>query len=91
MTATLLQRSRINLGDDRFVEIVAWQLPDPVSGCTHAFKYRMVLVEDGVSLLRYDNEAGKGDLKHVGAREVPYAFTTLDRLVDDFWADIAGL
>ena len=39
--------------------------------------------------MRYDNEAGKGDHKHLGEQEVPYGFTTLDQLVDDFWADVA--
>jgi hypothetical protein len=42
-------------------------------------------------VLRYDNEAGKGDHKHLGARELPYKFTTLNQLVDDFLADVARL
>jgi len=88
MRAVLLQRSRINLGETRFAEIVIWRLPEPVNGCTHVFKYRLALVEDGACMLRYDNEAGKGDHKHVGACEVPYVFTTPDRLVEDFWTDI---
>lgn len=36
-----------------------------------------------------DNEAGKGDHRHVGKRERPYAFTSLDRLQADFWAAVA--
>jgi hypothetical protein len=51
----------------------------------------LALVVDDVCVLRYDNEAGKGDYKHVGTQEVPYSFTTLDRLIDDFWADVARL
>ena len=42
-------------------------------------------------MLRYDNEAGKGDHKHVAGIEVDYAFSTLDQLVEDFWADVATL
>ena len=91
MKAALLQRSRITLNDNRFAEIVIWQLPEPVNGCTHTFKYRLALVEDAVCVVRYDNEAGKGDHKYIGAHEVPYVFTTPDQLVDDFWADIAEL
>lgn len=91
MPATLLQRSRVKLSDNRFVEIVIWQLPAPVLGSHHAFKYRLALVIDEVCVLRYDNESGKGDHKHLVAREVPYRFTTLDQLVDDFWADVAQL
>lgn len=60
-------------------------------GSEHSFKYRLACIVDDVCLLRYDNEAGKGDHKHLGAREVPYVFTTLDQLVEDFWADVARL
>jgi hypothetical protein len=42
-----------------------------------------------VCVLRFDNEAGKGDHKHVGTRQMPYDFTTLERLVDDFWRAVA--
>ncbi|MDE2369284.1 MAG: hypothetical protein KGN16_09940 [Burkholderiales bacterium] len=41
-------------------------------------------------MLRYDNEAGKGDHRHVGTRDVPYAFVSFDRRLDDFLADVAG-
>ena len=91
MPAALLQKSRVKLSDNRFADIVIWQLPTPVSGSPHPFKYRLALVVDETCVLRYDNEAGKGDHKHLGAREVPYNFTTLDQLVDDFWADVADL
>jgi hypothetical protein len=43
---------------------------------------------DEVCVLRFDNETGKGDHKHVGAKEVPYAFSTLSQLVTDFWDEI---
>jgi hypothetical protein len=38
--------------------------------------------------MRYDNETGKGDHKHIGDQEVPYEFADLDRLLEDFWADV---
>jgi len=41
-----------------------------------------------VCVLRYDNEAGKGDHRHVDATETAYAFTTPDRLLADFWKDV---
>jgi len=53
--------------------------------------HRLALVVDGVCVMRYDNEFGKGDHKHLGDQEVSYCFTTLDQRVDDFWADIAQL
>lgn len=39
-------------------------------------------------MLRYDNEAGKGDHKHVGGHEVPYRFVDLETLQADFWVDV---
>jgi len=54
------------------------------------FKYRLAFVVDGICVLRYDNEAGKGDHRHVGADESAYTFTTIDQLLADFWADIDG-
>jgi hypothetical protein len=39
-------------------------------------------------VLRYDNESGKEDHKHVDDREVEYAFMTAEALLDDFWKDV---
>jgi hypothetical protein len=41
-------------------------------------------------VLRYDNEAGKGDHRHVGTKEMPYVFVSVDQLLDDFLADVAA-
>lgn len=43
--------------------------------------------------MRYDNETGKGDHKHVGENEteIPYHFVSLGELVRDFVADVEGL
>ncbi len=38
--------------------------------------------------MRYDNEAGKGDHKHIGEIETNYAFTGLGQLQTDFWDDV---
>jgi hypothetical protein len=45
-------------------------------------------VIDGVCVLRFDNEIGKGDHKHVGEHESLYGFIDPDRLIEDFWAEI---
>ncbi len=63
-------------------------MPTPVPGSGHGFKYRLAYVVEGVCVLRFDNETGKGDHKHIGDREVPYTFTTLAQLVTDFWSAI---
>ena len=39
-------------------------------------------------MLRYDNERGKGDHRHIGAREEAIGFTTLEALFDAFQADM---
>jgi hypothetical protein len=59
-----------------------------VKGSSHRFKYRLALIVDGECVLRYDNEAGKGDHRHVGTVETSYAFVTFDRLLADFWTDV---
>jgi len=68
---------------------VLWQVPKPVAGSAHEFKYRLAYVVDGVRVLRYDNEAGKGDHRHVKGIETAYAFKTPEKLIADFQRDIA--
>ncbi|MDQ5849300.1 MAG: DUF6516 family protein [Pseudomonadota bacterium] len=43
---------------------------------------------DGKCVLRYDNEAGKGDHRHVRDSERRYRFKNAERLLVDFWADV---
>lgn len=39
-------------------------------------------------MVRYDNEAGKGDHKHVRGKEVKYCFVSVDKLVAGFFEDV---
>jgi hypothetical protein len=55
---------------------------------THPYKYRLAYIANQRCVLRFDNEAGKGDHKHVGEREIPYRFTDVDSLQSDFWAEV---
>lgn len=88
MDAELLFRKRIVLLEKMFVEMVVWKLPKPTHGCVHGFKYRLALVIEGRCVLRYDNESGKGDHKHINKVEMFYHFTDLDNLQADFWHDV---
>lgn len=89
MKAKLLLRERIAIVPGRsFAELVVWSVPTPVRASIHGFKYRLALVVDGVCVLRYDNEAGKGDHRHIGEAEIPYVFTRPEALLADFWADV---
>jgi len=42
----------------------------------------------GVNRVRYDNERGKGDHRHLNEREEDYVFTTVDNLLADFERDV---
>ena len=88
MSAEPLINERHVLDTETFVEIVVWHLPRPLRGSRHRFKYRLALVRDGVCVLRYDNEAGKGDHRHVRGLETPYGFKDPDALLADFWSDV---
>lgn len=86
--AELLLRERQGLMETAFVEIVIWRVPQRVPASGHDFKYSLALVAEGVCVLRYDNETGKGDHKHVAGREVGYHFIDLITLQADFWNDV---
>lgn len=73
---------------DAFVEVVVWRVQEPVLPSSHAFKYRLAYVVGGECVLRYDNERGKGDHRHIEAGEEPHVFTTPERLMSDFEADV---
>ena len=88
MKAELLMRERRVL-EVGFIEVIVWRLPEPLIGSTHSLKYRLAYVVDGECVLRYDNEAGKGDHRHIGSKETPYVFVSVDRLLDDFFSDVA--
>lgn len=74
--------------DGSIVEIVIWELDEPLPPCRHRFKYRLFFGMPGVCWVRYDNERGKGDHRHVGAREEAYCFTTPETLLADFERDV---
>jgi hypothetical protein len=88
MKARLLLHERLQLRDDAFVELRVWQVPRPVAGSAHSYKYALAYVVAKFCVLRYDNEAGKGDHRHIGSLETPYDFTTPDALLADFWQDV---
>ena len=107
MKATLVLRRRETLPGGIVIEMVIWQLPRraaaraPVgaqhftragsSPRAHGFKYRLQAHRGGRTLVRYDNETGKGDHRHYRRREEPYAFAGMERLIEDFIADVERL
>jgi Family of unknown function (DUF6516) len=88
MEATLLVRAKEVRDDGSIVEVVVWTLPEPLPPSTHRFKYRLYYGAGGVSRVRYDNERGKGDHRHIGYQEYGYGFSTVEQLLADFQSDV---
>jgi len=88
MPAEPLLDERHVLSESAFAELVVWRVPAPVRGSAHEYRYRLALVVDGKCVLRYDNEAGKGDHRHIGDKEREYRFTSAAQLLADFWTDV---
>lgn len=89
MGAQLVFRDK-KIKEGLIIELVVWELDAPLKGCGHRFKYRLFCgsQETGACLVRYDNEQGKGDHRHVAEQEEPYTFTSLEGLFSDFEKDV---
>ena len=86
--ATLVLNEKIVLADGAIMELVIWRLPRPTADRPHGLKYRLYFGRGGKCLVRYDNESGKGDHRHIKEREESYRFISVSRLRRDFAADI---
>src|SRR6266536_2597747 len=86
--AVLLLHEKVVREDGGIVELVIWKLPQATPDRPHGLKYRLYFGRDGKCLVRYDNEAGKGDHRHVMDREHAYQFVSVERLRSDFEADV---
>lgn len=86
--ATLLLAYKAQQGD-LLVQLVVWQLPAGAADRPGGIKFRLYLGRAGKTLVRYDNETGKGPHRHVGPDELEeaYEFTSVERLVEDFRAE----
>ena len=88
MKAELLMRERLILSRRAFVEIVIWKLSRPLPDSRHAFKYRLAYIANQRCVVRFDNEAGKGDHRHLDKTEAAYVFGNVETLQADFWAAV---
>lgn len=91
MKARLIIRDRRLFDDGALIDMVIWLVPEPVPPTDHGLKYRLYYGRDGRRIVGYDNERGKGDHRHLEDREEPYVFVSLERLLDDFEADVVRL
>ncbi|GHT93212.1 hypothetical protein AGMMS49545_12070 [Betaproteobacteria bacterium] len=88
MKATLILKDRGQISATLFYETTVWRVPNPVEPASHLFKYSLVLIENGVRVIGFDNERGKGDHLHKDGVESQYQFVSIEKLVDDFFAEV---
>lgn len=69
MAAHLLAHAKELRDDGSIVEVMIWELPEPVIPCQHHYKYRLFFGTSEGCRVRYDNERGKGDHRHLGDDE----------------------
>lgn len=93
LKARLIYQKRETRADGIRLEMVIWQLPAATADRLHGYKYRLYAGREGKTLVRYDNETGKGDHKHTGEpeSEIAYDFVSLAQLLTDFIADVEEL
>lgn len=82
-------RTRIGYSDKSFAELGLWQARVQYTGSTHESSIGWPFVVDGVCVVRYDSEIGKGDHRRFGSKEGACAFESPDNLIADFQRDIA--
>ena len=84
----MVLQERIVLTAASVADIVVWKLSAPLPGSRHRSKYRLAYIVENSCVVRFDNETGKGDYKHVGAKQVPYACVDLQTLRAGFFTEI---
>ncbi|HEY1935721.1 MAG TPA: DUF6516 family protein [Acetobacteraceae bacterium] len=89
--ATLVLHRKRRFNDGAISEMKLWLVQGPVRGSRHRFRYSLFYGRDGQRLIGYDNEPGKGDHRHYGKHKKPYDFSTPERLIADFLADLHAL
>jgi Family of unknown function (DUF6516) len=60
----------------------------PAPAGPRGLKYRLYCGRGGDCLVRYDNETGKSDHRHVRGREMSYEFRSVEQLRRDFERDV---
>ena len=91
---TIMARAKLIFHDkrvdgDEIVEMTIWQVPQPVPASEHSLKYSLFFGKRGERIIGYDNERGKGDHRHYRDKEETYNFESVDKLIDDFIADVS--
>lgn len=89
MSAKQLYRDRFDYDDGLILEVIIWEVPVPVKGSNHHYKYRLFYGNRELGrIIGYDNERPKGAHRHYGEHEEPYTLVSIDQLIADFLEDI---
>lgn len=89
--AILLFHKKFEFSDGEIVEMKAWSVA-PSAAKPEGIKYSLVYIgRDRARILGYDNAEGKGHHKHLGGRELPTEFTSIERLRERFVAEVTQL
>ena len=75
MKARLIHPNRMAFDGGAILEMVVWDVPEPLEGSLHRYKCRLFYGYAGNRIVGYDNERPKGDHRHVDGVEEPYRFT----------------
>ena len=87
-SASLVIDRKITFDRGAIAQIIVWELPVPLVGSLHRYKYRLYFGKGGVCIVRFDNEQGKGDHRHIAGVEESYSFSDIPTLLDDFWIEV---
>jgi hypothetical protein len=87
--AILILNTRIDYPNGVIVVQRIHQLTVTSEHAPHGYIYQLHCgTRTGATLIRFDNETGKGDHIHEGNAQRPYIFSTLTQLLNDFAAAI---
>ena len=87
MNSRLIVHDKVKEADGGIIEIKIWSVPAS-GGRRHGFRYSLAYVRGPRLLVCYDNHTGKEDHRHFEGREEPYRFTTIAKLLEDFYQDV---
>jgi hypothetical protein len=85
--AELLYHEKKYFEDGSFREMKIWRVPQSPDK-PHGYKYSFVYVVNDERVIGYDNAEGRGDHRHVGDKDHPYQFQSLEKLWQDFGSDV---
>jgi hypothetical protein len=91
MKAELVFHDKQVLTDGAIVEMKIWQLATPVLRSAHRLKCSLFHELDGRGSVDCDNERGTGKHRHIEGKQERYEFTSVERLMADFLADVRRL